>query len=549
MNILNWRLGVRLGAGFSLLLVLLLLVSIISILSLSDLCNTSNLLTEKYYPTTVMANTTIDGANKSYLLAFSAVVSRNEEDRKKYIQDLQAQDRVNISHLQELKKWISGDDKAETMINEMLEASQELGISRKRVFTLAEAGQIDAAKDLLYSEIVPATDNFIKQITDIIDYSDSLMKSGNLRVEETYHNALRINSILIVMSILLGGGISWGLTRSILRPVQEALTGIEATGRGDMTTPFRDNYPVDETGKLLTGLRSTIINISKMLSQVRDSAVSVSTTSSQIAAGNQDLSSRTEEQASALAQTAAALEQLTSTVANTAENARHVQQLVAEGGSIMKRNNEVMDATTRQMDGIYQASRKMSEIITVIESIAFQTNILALNAAVEAARAGESGRGFAVVAGEVRGLAQKSATAAKDIKSLIEESVVQTEAGRDLISTACTVIKDMGVNAQNVDTLINEIARAAAEQSEGICQINVAVAQLDSTTQQNAALVEESASAAQSMAEQAGMLSELVNTFRLREEDSVIIPKTRPPESARSAVGLPGKNHDNWDTF
>ena len=547
MNIMNYRLGTRMGAGFALLLLLLVLVSIIAVAALSDLRKRSNLIVEKYYPTTVLANDLIDGANKDYLLSFRAVAAHHESDRKKYIEALSTQTAVNASYLEELKKRVAGDVQAEKMVDDMSDAARLVTASRQHVFSIQTSEGDDAAENMLNTETIPATEVFINEITDIIDYANDLMKNGENEAESTYRSSLWMTGIILVVSILLGGITARILTRSVVRPVQEALTGIEASGRGDMTTLFRDNYHTDETGRLLTGLKITIISIS----QVRDSAMSVSTASSQIAAGNQDLSSRTEEQASALAETASALEQLTATVANTAENAQHVQQLVTEGGDIMKRNNEVMDATTRQMDGIYKASQKMSEIITVIESIAFQTNILALNAAVEAARAGESGRGFAVVAGEVRGLAQKSATAAKDIKSLIEESVSQTEAGRELISTASTVIQEMTKNAQNVDMLINEITRATTEQRDGIRQINVAVTQLDTTTQQNAALVEESASAAQSMAEQASMLTELVNTFRLREEQpptAVPVPAYRASVTPDSTVS-DGKSADNWETF
>lgn len=341
---------------------------------------------------------------------------------------------------------------------------------------------------------------------------------GHLAVSLERNNIIFI--ILTLVGILAAITVMIIITRAITRPLLEAMKSIEAAGNGDMTTEFKDTYPQDETGRLLSGLKDSSINISDMLTQVRDGASSVSVASSQIAAGNQDLSSRTEEQASAVVETASALEQLTATVENTADNARHAQILVNEGTGIVKRNTEMMQMTTRQMEGIHQSSLKMADIINVIESIAFQTNILALNAAVEAARAGESGRGFAVVAGEVRSLAQKSATAARDIKELIDDSVSQAQSGRELIDRAGEVMKEMSANAGQIAQFITDIAQAASEQSAGIRQINQAIGQIDTSTQQNAALVEESASAAQAMSEQALTLSALVNAFKLRNANS-----------------------------
>lgn len=551
MNILNWKLGTRLGGGFVLLLTLLVLVSFFSITSLSNLRNTSESIVEEYYPATVIANSLIDGVNKNYTLTFKAIVTTDNNERKSILTELDKQTTINRTLMQKLKKETAGDTKAEKELDEVMASSNQLMNTRNRVFEVLNSGHAEEARHLLDTEAVPAIEDLVKQVNDIIIHANDMMKEGEDDVNQTYSSSLWLIIAIVSISLILGGLIAWFLTRTIVKPVQEALTGIEASGRGNMTTEFREAYHTDETGQLLDGLKNTITSISSMLSQVRESAISVSATSSQIAAGNQDLSARTDEQASALAETASALEQLTATVANTADNARHVQQLVCESGDIRKRNSEVMDDTTRQMEGIYHATQKMSDIISVIESIAFQTNILALNAAVEAARAGESGRGFAVVAGEVRSLAQKSATAAKDIKILIEESIAQTEAGRRLIISATSVMHEMTQNAQNVDTFINEIARAAAEQSDGISQINLAVTQLDTTTQQNASLVEESAGAARSMASQATELTRLVNQFSLREETETPLPPVQTPPSILSGSTHTNetRSQDNWEKF
>ncbi|OAT35112.1 methyl-accepting chemotaxis protein [Enterobacter soli] len=548
MNVFNWKIGTRLGGGFCLLLALLIMVSILSLTSLLSLRNDATAIVEKYYPTTVIANHLIDGVNKNYTLTYQAVAATDDNERKLIISELDKQTALNHELMQQLKKDIGGEGgRAEKELDEVMESSDKLVNASNHVFEALNAGHVDEAKRQLNSEAVPLSEDHIKQITDIISYSNDMMKEGHDDIIKTYSKSLRLIISMVVLSLITGSLISWILTRSILKPVQEALSAIEASGRGDMRTTFRKDYHSDETGQLLSGLKDTVVNISFMLNQVRTSALSVSAASSQIATGNQNLSARTDEQASALAETASALEQLTATVGNTAENARHAQQLVSDSSDIRKRSSEMMDNTTHQMEGIHNSTKKMSDIISVIESIAFQTNILALNAAVEAARAGESGRGFAVVAGEVRSLAQKSATAAKDIKVLIEESIVQTEVGRKLIISAASVMNEMTQNALSVDTFINEIARAAAEQSEGISQINLAVNQLDTTTQQNASLVEESAGAAHSMAAQANELTRLVNQFSLREEietDATSIMRAEVKQE-KKVIG----QDTNWEKF
>ena len=290
----------------------------------------------------------------------------------------------------------------------------------------------------------------------------------------------------------------------------------QAVARGDLTTRF-GAVRADETGQLLAALQAMNQSLVRLVGDVRLSSDSIATGSSQIANGNQDLSQRTEMQASSLQQTAASMEQLNATVRNSADTARHATQLANAASDVAAKGGAVVGQVVGTMEGITASSRKIADIIGVIDGIAFQTNILALNAAVEAARAGEQGRGFAVVASEVRNLAQRSAAAAREIKGLINDSVEQVEAGSRLVGDAGRTMDDIVAQVKRVSELIAEISAATQEQTSGIGQVNQAVTQLDQATQQNAALVEESAAAADSLRGQASKLVEAVSVFKLEQ--------------------------------
>ncbi|GAB5070464.1 hypothetical protein SedNR2807_06500 [Citrobacter sedlakii] len=256
------------------------------------------------------------------------------------------------------------------------------------------------------------------------------------------------------------------------------------------------------------------------MQEVQNGSENISSAAAQIVAGNQDLAARTEEQASSVEQTAASMEQITATVKNTAEHTGEATKLSAGAATVVKNNGEMMNQVTQKMRVINETANRMSDIINLIDSIAFQTNILALNAAVEAARAGEHGRGFAVVAGEVRQLAQKSASSASEIRNLIEDSTGQTQEGMLLVEKANALINGMVSNVEEMDVILREIGQASREQTDGISQINSAIGLIDATTQQNSCLVEESVAAAASLNEQALHLKELVKVFRVREDDA-----------------------------
>ena len=338
-------------------------------------------------------------------------------------------------------------------------------------------------------------------------------KAGYEASQAEHHNLTALTAGLLLGGILVGGLLTWALRRSITVPLMRAIEQAEHITQGDLTHTIQVDR-ADETGRLLQALQRMQESLQKMVGQVRSGSDSIASATQQIAAGNADLSQRTEQQASALEETASSVEELTSIVRQNADNARQASTLAGNASDIAVKGGEVVGRVVDTMAGINDSSKKIADIIGVIEGIAFQTNILALNAAVEAARAGEQGRGFAVVAGEVRSLAQRSATAAKEIKELIGDSVGRVRNGSALVAEAGSVIEEVVVAVRRVTDIMGEISAASDEQSSGIEQVNQAVNQMDEVTQQNAALVEQAAAAALSLEEQAQLLRNAVATFR-----------------------------------
>ncbi len=328
-----------------------------------------------------------------------------------------------------------------------------------------------------------------------------------------YAHAVMVLAVLGVPLAALCGGLAY---RSVVRPLHCIRREIQRLSASDLTSRI-DSSGVEELAGILNSLRTLQVNLRWAIGQIKESTDIVNAGAVEIASGNADLSGRTESQASSLEETASSMEEMTSTVKQNAESSHHASKLVSSTAEIAVHGGEVVSEVVRTMGSINDSSRKIADIISVIDGIAFQTNILALNAAVEAARAGEQGRGFAVVASEVRSLAQRSAGAAKEIKTLIEDSVGKVAAGRKLVDEAGEAMEDIVTSVQLVADIIGGVATASQEQSSGIEQINQAVGQMDEITQQNAALVEEAAAAAESLQGQAAKLAELVATFRLTE--------------------------------
>jgi len=383
------------------------------------------------------------------------------------------------------------------------------------VIALMKAGKSADARELVAgSNGLKRFDDALAGLRKLSEYNDAQAKLDAGRALDVYSHGRLGVVIAVVFALLVAVALGWVISAAIATPLRDAAHLAESVAAGDLTrSPSADGK--DEVAQLTRALGRMVTQLRSVVIEVRGGVESVSTASTQIATGNMDLSQRTEEQASNLQQTAASMEQLTSTVRQNADNARAASQIAAGASDVAAKGGRVVGEVVTTMDAITQSSRRISDIIGVIDGIAFQTNILALNAAVEAARAGEQGRGFAVVASEVRSLAQRSANAAKEIKSLIEQSVEKVDGGARLVAEAGQTMADIVTQVQRVNDLVGEITSASAEQSRGIEQVGDAVTQLDQVTQQNAALVEESAAAAESMKHQAIKLAETVSIFNV----------------------------------
>ena len=434
------------------------------------------------------------------------------------------------------------DNKAQGDAEKALYADYQA--KRDAYFTLAQAGlagQPDAAaaQTEFFSKAPAAFQQAYAAMEAILafnlDGTAKAAQSVTRTVESTETAMLWASGIMV----LVGLALIWVIPRSVIGPVNEAVSLAHSIAEGDLTRPIAIKG-TDELGHLLGNLEMMQAKLAAVVSQVRQGSEGVATASSEIAQGNHDLSARTENQASALEQTAASMEELGSTVRQNADSARQANQLAMNASSVAMRGGEVVGRVVETMKGINDASRKIADIIGVIDGIAFQTNILALNAAVEAARAGDQGRGFAVVASEVRSLAGRSAEAAKEIKSLISASVEQVEQGTSQVDEAGTTMEEVVASIRRVTDIMGEISAASAEQSAGVGQVVEAVNQMDQVTQQNAALVEQMAAAASGLNSQAHDLVQTVAVFRLSAADDKRSARKPPtaPAAARPAAAL-----------
>lgn len=419
------------------------------------------------------------------------------------------------------------------------------------LYQAASSKNVTAYAELANNTVPPLSRDFGNSISKLSVYIDEQFNQAQDQSNHVTNMTKFTTMVAFVVGMLLLLVTDRYLVMALVKPLDKICAQFEMIARGDLTQHLAE-FGKNCAGKLIPLLNAMQDSLINTVQTIRDSTNSIYQGASEISAGNNDLSSRTEQQASALEETAASMEQLTATVKHNADNAHHASQLVVEASDTAQRGGKIVGDVVATMKDISGSSKKIAEITTVINSIAFQTNILALNAAVEAARAGEQGRGFAVVASEVRNLAQRSAQAAKEIEQLIKESATRVDNGSALVESAGQTMQDVVRSITHVTDIMAEIASASDEQSKGISQVAIAVTQMDSVTQQNAALVQEASQAAISLEEQAGMLSQAVATFKLQDSISQVGQLRRPAVQSLRKPDLllaSSKTQDNWEKF
>ncbi len=554
----NLKIGTRLGIGFAVVLLLLVVLIFTTLARMHEtseatdrLVNTSmkNQRSVAEWVKIIEVNGTL--VEMAYIAPDIAYV--------KQVEERMAKASARSAEVQEEVGAGLRNPKSQAQYAAVKKVRVEYLAARKDLLAAKNAGDQEKARQIFESRMRPRTLDYIASVTALAEAQQQSAANFVDNVQSAYESARMTLIGLGSLAVILGIGFAIYITRSIVAPIEQAVAVADRVSSGDLTSDITVTTK-DETGQLMGALQKMNTNLLDIVGQVRTGTDTIATASAEIAAGNQDLSSRTEQQASSLEETASSMEELTSTVRQNADNARRANSLAADAAGIAEQGGAVVAEVVGTMSAINESSRKIVDIISVIDSIAFQTNILALNAAVEAARAGEQGRGFAVVATEVRNLAHRSAAAAKEIKGLIDDSVQKVEAGTTLVDKAGTTMEDIVRSIGRVTGIMNEISHASDEQSAGIEQVNQAITEMDTVTQQNAALVEEATAAAASMQDQAAQLAEVVSVFKTGMPAAVARPvraaattmavatqKALPSRAAARPARQP--QADEWETF
>ncbi len=519
----SMSLASRLSLGFISVLVLLLAVALTSTYAIRLLGRHVQHIVEVNNQKTELANKLMSSISDLAIRSRSVVLF-TDMDRKQLDVEMKSAKEAEVEFLKienELTALLSGangsEQERQLMADISLAAKQVLPETADALKQAMDADNVAAVLSLM-KRVLPPEIVLRAKVTELIKLQRQQTDTASGEAVALQKEALTVESGLVLIALLTGGLIAWRITISVTAPIGRAVVVAERIAMGDLSSQVEVRI-FDETGRLLQAIASMQDKLKDLVGGIRNAADSIQSASGEVASGNLDFSHRTEQAASSLQETAHSMERLTGIVIQSAESAKQANQLASSAATVAARGGSVVSEVVSTMNEINVSSNKIADIITVIDGIAFQTNILALNAAVEAARAGEQGRGFAVVASEVRTLAGRSAQAAKEIKSLIGASVERVERGNRLVADAGRTMAEIVNSVQRVTDTIGGITAAATEQSQGIGQINSAIASLDSMTQQNAALVEEGAAAAESLKNQAMQLSAAVSTFKLNRLD------------------------------
>ncbi|BDT67816.1 methyl-accepting chemotaxis protein I [Comamonadaceae bacterium OS-1] len=509
----NLSVSKRLGLGFAMVLALSVAIIVVAIGRLNAVADAAQYMVASPIKTERIVGDWYRNIHTG-VRRTGAIAKSNDPALAGFFAEDQAASTKSSSENQKLVEALMRTEQEKTLFNQISEQRKAYILVRDKILELKKEGKGEEASSLLDQQFTPTAKSYMGKMEELLAYERQDIDVQAKGIQDNFTTSRNLMLLLGAVSLVLSAVIAWLLSGSITGPLAQASAVARQVASGDLSARI-DNQRTDELGELLSSLQSMQTSLVQVVSNVRSGSESVSTASAEIAEGNNDLSARTESQASALEQTAASMEELSSTVKQNADNARQANQLALSASSVAIQGGQVVGQVVETMKGINESSRKISDIIQVIDGIAFQTNILALNAAVEAARAGEQGRGFAVVASEVRSLAGRSAQAAKEIKSLIGASVERVEQGSLLVDQAGVTMTEVVNSIRRVTDIMGEISAASNEQSLGVAQVGEAVTQMDQATQQNAALVEEMAAAASSLKNQAHDLVQVVAVFNL----------------------------------
>ena len=558
MKLANLKIGKRLTLGFGLICAMLVLMIVMSNAMLARTNAGTAEIVHNRMPRIALTNRMQAEINDIAIALRNMLLTENAADHERQVRDIMTS-RASMDGILDQLEDALADPKAVDLLARMNKEAAQYAVGQDTIIKQIAAGETEAARVLLTEDLRPLLVRLKQATAEQTALQNEIANRAAQDAEATYRRTSMLMWGLGGLALALAAAVAWWITRSITQPLGRALAMANTVAAGDLTGRT-DVSTRDETGQLLRALQTMNDNLARTVGTVRVGTDTIAVAAGQVAVGSQDLSGRTEQQASALEEAASSMEELTATVRQNADNARQANVLAEAASGVAARGGAVIEQVVGTMDAIHAASGRITDIIGVIDGIAFQTNILALNAAVEAARAGEQGRGFAVVASEVRNLAQRSAAAAREIKGLIGDSSAKVADGSKLVNQAGATMQEIVDSVRRVTDIMTEISAASQEQTQGIEQLNEVVMQMDEGTQQNAALVEEAAAAAAALREQSTRLAQAVSAFQIDGEQLLAastasvapaLPVQAPaprPALARSKTGADADTQE-WAEF